>query len=64
MNDEIPMEKSRFIEAQIIGVLGQAEGGLAVPDLCREHGISRATFYILRAKYGGMDASMMSQSER
>lgn len=42
-------------------VLRQAEGGLAVPELCRAHGISSATFYKWRAKYGGMDASMMSQ---
>jgi len=55
------MKKSRFSEAQIMTVLRQAEGGLPVPDLCREHGISTASFYKWRAKYGGMDASMMSQ---
>ena len=47
--------------AQVMGVLRQAEGGIPVPELCREHGISSATFYKWRAKYGGMDASMMSQ---
>jgi putative transposase len=57
MNEEIPMKKSRFTEAPIMGVLRQAEGGMPVP----EHGISSATFYKWRAKYGGMDASMMSQ---
>jgi len=55
------MKTSRFTEAQIMGVLRQAEGGLPVADLCREHGISIATFYKWRSKYGGMDASMISQ---
>lgn len=55
------MKKSRFTEAQIMGVLRQAGGGMPVPELCREHGISSATFYKWRAKYGGMDASMVSQ---
>lgn len=55
------MRKSLFSEAQIMGVLRQAESGMSVPDLCREHGISNATFYKWRSKYGGMDASMMSQ---
>ncbi|RSB66459.1 transposase, partial [Rhizobium pisi] len=54
------MKKSRFTEAQIKAVLRQAEGGVPVPELCREHGISSASFYKWRAKYGGMDASMMS----
>ncbi len=55
------MRKSRFSEAQIMGILRQAEGGLAVADLCREHAISSATFYKWRSKYGGMDASMISE---
>ena len=55
------MRKSRFSDAQIMGILRQAEGGLAVVDLCREHAISNATFYKWRSKYGGMDASMISE---
>ena len=55
------MKTSRFSDSQIIAVLKQAEGGSPVPELCREHGISSASFYKWRAKYGGMDASMMSQ---
>ena len=55
------MKKSRFTDSQIIAVLKQAETGTPVPELCREHGISSATFYKWRSKYGGMDASMMSR---
>ncbi len=53
------MKKSRFTDSQIIDALKRAEAGLSVPDLCRELGISSATFYKWRAKYGGMDASLM-----
>jgi putative transposase len=53
--------KKRFSESQIVGILKQAEGGLAVGELCREHGMSSASFYKWRSKYGGMDASMMSE---
>ena len=54
------MRKSRFTDAQIMGVLRQVEGGMALADVCREHAISSATFYKWRSKYGGMDASMMA----
>lgn len=55
------MKKSHFTDSQIIAVLKQAEAGTPVPELCREHGISSATFYKWRSKYGGMDVSMMSR---
>ena len=55
------MKTSRYTEAQIIAILRQAEGGVPVAELCREHGMSNASFYKWRAKYGGMDASMVSQ---
>ena len=54
------MKKSRFTDVAVLGILRQAEGGMAVAELCREHQISNATFYKWRAKYGGMDASMMA----
>ena len=55
------MKKSRFTDSQILSVLKQAENGIPVPDLCREHGMSSATFYKWRTKFGGMDASMMTR---
>jgi putative transposase len=55
------MKKSRFTDSQILAVLKQAEAGSPVPELCREHGISSATFYKWRSKFGGMDASLMAR---
>ncbi len=55
------MKKSRFADNQIIAILKEAESGVKVPDLCRTHGMSDATFYKWRAKFGGMDASMMKR---
>ena len=55
------MKTSRFTEPQIITILRQAEGGVPVAELCREHGMSTALFYKWRSKYGGMDASMIAQ---
>lgn len=51
------MRKSRFTEAQIIGMIKEQEAGLPTAGLCRKHGLSPATFYKLKAKYGGMDLS-------
>ncbi len=51
------MKKSRFTEEQIIGIVKQHEAGMKTADLCREHGISAATFYGWKSKYGGMDVS-------
>ena len=55
------MRKSRYTDAQILAILKQNEQGVSVSDLCREHGMSSAQFYKWRAKYGGMDASMMKR---
>ena len=51
------MKKQRFTEEQIIAVLKEQEAGAKAADLCRKHGISEATFYNWKAKYGGMDVS-------
>ncbi len=53
------MKKSRFTDSQIVSILKQAEAGTPVADLCREYGMSSASFYQWRSKYGGMDASLM-----
>ena len=55
------MKISKYTDSQILAILNQAEGGIPVPELCREHGMSSATFYKWRAKYGGMDASLMAR---
>ncbi len=55
------MKTSKFTDSQIMTILKQAEAGTPVPELCREHGMSSATFYKWRAKFGGMDASLMAR---
>lgn len=54
------MKTSRYSDSQILSFLKQAENDIVVPELCREHGMSSATSYKWRAKYGGMDTSLMS----
>lgn len=55
------MKKPRYTDNQIISILKEAESGVPVPELCRKHGMSSASFYKWRAKFGGMDASMMKR---
>lgn len=55
------MKTARFSDAQIMGILRQAESGVSVSELCREHGMSSASFFKWRSRYGGMDASMVSE---
>lgn len=57
MPQEVLMKRTRFSESQIVAILKQADAGLKVKDLCREHGISEATYYNWKAKYGGLEAS-------
>ena len=56
------MKISRFSESQILGILKQAQSGLAVSDICRQHGISRSTLHNWHSKYGGMDVSTLKRN--
>jgi len=55
------MKKSKYSDAQILAIIKQADAGTPVPVLCREHGMSSATFYKWRSRFGGMDASMVAR---
>ena len=55
------MKMTRYSDPQILAILRQGEGGVPVSELCREHAMSNASFYKRRSKYGGMNASMISQ---
>lgn len=55
------MKKTKFTENQIISILKQQETGMKVADICREHGISDATFFNWKARYSGMDASQLKR---
>ena len=55
------MKMTRYSAPKILAILRQGEGGVPVADLCREHGMSNATFYKWRSKFGGMDASLMAR---
>jgi putative transposase len=55
------MKTSKFSDSQIMAILKQGESGVPVSKLCREHGMSSATYYKWRTKFGGMDASLISR---
>lgn len=55
------MKKSRFSESQIVAILKQADGGLEVKEVCRQAGISTATYYQWKSKYGGLEASELKR---
>ena len=55
------MKKSKYTDSQIMAILKQVTNGIPVPDICRENGISSATFYKWRSRYGGMDLAMITK---
>ena len=58
------MKKSRYTDSQILAILKQAKAGTPLPELCREHGVSSATFYKWRSKHGGVDASLTPRKKK
>ena len=55
------MKKSRFTETQIVSILSKADAGMKIQELCRQHGISPATYYAWKSKYGGLSASELKR---
>jgi putative transposase len=62
-SEDQSMKRSRFTEEQIIGILEEHEAGVPVADLCRKHGVSDASIYTWKAKFGGMDVSRLKTLE-
>jgi putative transposase len=62
-SQEVLMRKSKFTETQIVAILKSADAGKKVQDICREHGISDATYYKWKSRYGGMDASDLKRTK-
>jgi hypothetical protein len=58
------MRKSRFTEAQIIGMIKEQEAGMPTAEVCRKHGVSQSTFYKYKSKYGGMEVSVVAKRRR
>jgi len=62
-SQEVLLRKSKFTETQIVAILKSADAGKKVQDICREHGISDATYYKWKSKYGGMEASDLKRTK-